>query len=535
MMNKKPFPSSSAPKDFSSGLSSGLSQTVSGVAMGGAVVVGLPVAGSAIGAKNGGVLGAVFGLAGGAVLGGIGAAGIVVGSAVGGVAQVVQGVINAPAAAIQPRRGKRWCIRTGRWVLENLELEEAPDNDDDLIHEKSKLEKGPSKPHKTDTNVVDTSYYDTLNVEPDADYSTIRKNYYKIARDTHPDRAGDDPEKAKTFKEAAEAFQVLGDTELRAKFDKEGQTGLSADRTEVANVSNVDPTLLFSYLFGSDQFNAYVGRLALATAAIIDENDITTADANELQRRRCARLAKTLATKLDVYLDSGENKCDWQIEALRLAETSYGKQMLFAIGNAYALTATQFLGAFDSGIGTPSIQAWAKSWRAGHRERKVERKAKISALTSAFKSAKVSAKASADRAAAQDDHARKDVDAKLQHDAIPHVVNIFWSTTVCDITATLHEVCEKVLFDHAVTVNRRKARANALLSLGAEFTNVVIQSSSSKSHNLPEHPDFSEAEAVFQEATLQAQLETIRRAEEKTAGAHRMSATPEGSKGEEID
>lgn len=124
--------------------------------MGSAVVIGLPIAGSAIGAKNGGVLGAVFGLAGGAVLGGIGAAGIVVGSTVAGVAQIVQGTINTPAAAIQPRRGKRWCTRTGKWVIEDLELEETPDDDDDIIHKKSKVEKGPSELRMANTNVVDT-------------------------------------------------------------------------------------------------------------------------------------------------------------------------------------------------------------------------------------------------------------------------------------------------------------------------------------------------------------------------------------------
>ncbi|GMH72064.1 hypothetical protein TrST_g2563 [Triparma strigata] len=484
--------------------------------MGSAVVIGLPIAGSAIGAKNGGVLGAVFGLAGGAVLGGIGAAGIVVGSTVAGVAQIVQGTINAPAAAIQPRRGKRWCARTGKWVLENLELEETPDDDEDIIHKKSKVEKGPSEPRKTNTNVVDTSYYDALNVEPDASYSVIRKNYYRIAKETHPDRAGNDPDKAKIFKEAAEAFQVLGDTELRSKFDKEGQAGLSADRTETTNASNVDPTLLFSYLFGSDQFTSYIGRLALATAAIIDENSLSPSDANELQRRRCARLAKLLASKIDEYLDSGESKCDWQIEGLRLAETSYGRQLLFVIGNAYSLTATQFLGAFDSGIGAPSIQAWVKSWRSEHDSRSIERKANLSSLNSAFKSAKVSAKGEAEKANAKDDHARKDVDDKMKSEALPHVVNIFWSTTVCDITATLHEVCEKILFDHSVDVTRRKDRAKALISLADVFTNTVITGSPNSTDNEMGWPDFSKAEVQFQEATLQAQLETIRRAEERT-------------------
>lgn len=65
----------------------------------------------------------------------------------------------------------------------------------------------------------------------------------------------------------AEAYQVLSDPELRKQYDKEGRKGLSADKTEVAqDVPKIDAAILFAFLFGSDKFHDYVGRLATATA-----------------------------------------------------------------------------------------------------------------------------------------------------------------------------------------------------------------------------------------------------------------------------
>ena len=90
-----------------------------------------------------------------------------------------------------------------------------------------------------------------------------------MARKYHPDKvAKDDKEAADKFKDIAEAYQVLSDPELRAKYNKEGKDGLSADRTDVADSPNqADPAILFAFLFCSDKFGDYVGRLAMATSA----------------------------------------------------------------------------------------------------------------------------------------------------------------------------------------------------------------------------------------------------------------------------
>lgn len=63
-------------------------------------------------------------------------------------------------------------------------------------------------------------YYKILGVSRDASQEEIKKAFYKLAHKYHPDKGGD-PEK---FKEINEAYQVLGNKEKRAQYDKFGTT-----------------------------------------------------------------------------------------------------------------------------------------------------------------------------------------------------------------------------------------------------------------------------------------------------------------------
>lgn len=65
-------------------------------------------------------------------------------------------------------------------------------------------------------------YYQILGVSRDATSEQIRKAFKKIARENHPDAKKDDPAAAQRFKEAAEAYDVLGDDEKRKKYDQFG-------------------------------------------------------------------------------------------------------------------------------------------------------------------------------------------------------------------------------------------------------------------------------------------------------------------------
>ncbi|MBV9801989.1 MAG: molecular chaperone DnaJ, partial [Solirubrobacterales bacterium] len=69
-------------------------------------------------------------------------------------------------------------------------------------------------------------YYEVLGVPRDADDATIKKAFRRLARELHPDVNRHDPDAEDKFKEAAEAYEVLSDTERRATYDRFGREGL---------------------------------------------------------------------------------------------------------------------------------------------------------------------------------------------------------------------------------------------------------------------------------------------------------------------
>jgi curved DNA-binding protein len=65
-------------------------------------------------------------------------------------------------------------------------------------------------------------YYEVLGVKRDASEEEIRKAYRKLARQHHPDRNPGDKQAAARFKEVQEAYDVLGDKDKRAQYDRFG-------------------------------------------------------------------------------------------------------------------------------------------------------------------------------------------------------------------------------------------------------------------------------------------------------------------------
>jgi len=64
-------------------------------------------------------------------------------------------------------------------------------------------------------------YYEVLGVERGASQDDIKRAYRKLALQYHPDR-NKDADAEERFKEAAEAYDVLGDSEKRAQYDQFG-------------------------------------------------------------------------------------------------------------------------------------------------------------------------------------------------------------------------------------------------------------------------------------------------------------------------
>jgi len=69
-------------------------------------------------------------------------------------------------------------------------------------------------------------YYEVLGVSKSADENEIKKAYRKLALKYHPDKNPDDASAEEKFKEAAEAYEVLSNSEKRAQYDRFGHAGM---------------------------------------------------------------------------------------------------------------------------------------------------------------------------------------------------------------------------------------------------------------------------------------------------------------------
>jgi len=65
-------------------------------------------------------------------------------------------------------------------------------------------------------------YYTVLGVDRGASQDEIKQAFRRLARQFHPDVKKDDPQADERFKEINEAYQVLGDPERRAHYDRFG-------------------------------------------------------------------------------------------------------------------------------------------------------------------------------------------------------------------------------------------------------------------------------------------------------------------------
>ncbi len=102
-------------------------------------------------------------------------------------------------------------------------------------------------------------YYEVLGVAKDADENNIKKAFRRLARELHPDVNAHDPQAEEKFKEAAEAYEVLSDTERRQLYDSYGHEGLKSggftpNFGDFGSISD-----LFSAFFGSGGFETAFG------------------------------------------------------------------------------------------------------------------------------------------------------------------------------------------------------------------------------------------------------------------------------------
>src|SRR5438067_7353864 len=101
--------------------------------------------------------------------------------------------------------------------------------------------------------------YDVLGISRNADETTIKKAFRKLARELHPDVNAHDPDAEDKFKEAAEAYEVLSDPERRRLYDAYGHEGLRSGGFAPNFEGFGSISDLFSAFFGSGGFEAAFG------------------------------------------------------------------------------------------------------------------------------------------------------------------------------------------------------------------------------------------------------------------------------------
>ncbi|KAG7350702.1 DnaJ protein [Nitzschia inconspicua] len=114
-------------------------------------------------------------------------------------------------------------------------------------------------------SVRDETLYKLLCVKPFASAKEIKRAFYKLAKEHHPDK-NSDPQSHAKFVELHKAYETLYDTEKRRHYDEFGvATTASKDKTAVFDLG-INMDIFFEVLLGfSPKVEYYVGDLSIAS------------------------------------------------------------------------------------------------------------------------------------------------------------------------------------------------------------------------------------------------------------------------------
>src|SRR6187401_94039 len=104
-------------------------------------------------------------------------------------------------------------------------------------------------------------YYEILGVGKSASADEIKKAYRKVAMQHHPDRNPGDKSAEEKFKEAAEAYEVLNDSDKKSQYDRFGHSAFGPGRGGFGGGGmNMDDIFSqFGDIFGEDAFGSFFG------------------------------------------------------------------------------------------------------------------------------------------------------------------------------------------------------------------------------------------------------------------------------------
>ena len=338
-----------APKTLAGGILSAAGSVAAGVAAGAAALVAAPV----LGAREHGAAGAAAGLACGV------AAAVVapVAGVVHGVGEVARGAANTPAAIQAAAEGKEWDEVTQRYTEYSLpaELERVRAVDVETTYGGG----GASSSAAADAEgeaaaVADTSLYVALGVEPSASEAELKRGYYRKSLKLHPDKNPDDPDAAARFMEVSHAYQTLSNPQRRAAYDRDGLAAVAKADAAGQDGALFEARMLFSTIFGSEDFEALVGQFSMAAEMAVEGREISADERKFRQLLREVECAAALATRLGGAPADGSSDeafCSAQAAfAATLCATPFGQRLLHLVGSTYVALADAYLASFAEGV-----------------------------------------------------------------------------------------------------------------------------------------------------------------------------------------
>lgn len=472
------------PRNLIAGISSGCKSILKGTLSG---IVGL-VSAPIVGGKDGGVPGFFAGVATGIV----GAIALPATGACIATFQVGRGLVNTAEAVVESANGKDWDQEKREWFYYNLEEEADRVRGLDEFGEASSSPRigydGGSSSARGHGAVSDTRYYDLLGVSSDASADAIKKAYYKRALKLHPDKNPGDQQKADEFQKVSEAYQVLQDATMRARYDAHGAASL--------DVNFMDAGVFFTMLFGSERFEPYIGKLTLAAAASLEGN-LSMRRLQIRQQKREVELALGLAERCQSAIDdcnasggtglSPEFAAKLATEAKDLANVSFGDCLLYVVAELYACRADEVLGFKKSMLGVDGHLAGFKSTRISLSNHAAAAGASFKAAGAAIRTfqtvreiADQQRKAAADGQTSDPLSSLTQQQLKATQENLPIFLEAIWHVSVIDIERTITAAVHKVCYDHSVAESMRLRRAEVIREIAEIFMKEAVSKGGSK-------------------------------------------------------
>lgn len=427
----------------------------------------------------------------GGVMGSVGAGVSWTFAAVFGIWQGVAGLVRTPTSLLAQIQGKQYYNTTEDiWQTYNL-----------TEHYHLLSESGGGRLRAV--GVQDDSFYKLLRVSTDATSKEIKRAYYKLAKEYHPDKATHDQDKEavnERFLKLHKAYETLHDPQQRRQYDEYGNA-YSQDELPF------DPDIFFDVLFGiSPELEPYIGDLAiksftsnvvhLVLAAQKQQSDATLDQAEILDQLFSTFFLKTQDRRdmrqleIAIHLDEiiapyVREDMDWDTfslkcaqEATKLMESTQFPIFVKAIGKSLywqgRRTATSLMDLPVASLawtrqGVMGLKKWtwlpvsvaklirhtnqhvtqANTWLEAEQEQQKNRHK----TEQEWKSLHLQ---------------------KVAEGLLPSIMDFVWQYNVRDITDAVDGSCWKLL--HTSTVASRKERkrqARALEELGSSFLRVA--------------------------------------------------------------